>query len=271
MKNTPARFAVTIFCCLVFVTTYLCAQEVRLQYKFKAGDISRYKETTQNDITSDMMPNGGQKVFNDMYTTLKVDTVIADGSAEIIQTIDSVNTLLNGQPFSNPQTQVLVGLPVKITMTATGKVLDAQPTGDTTNAAVKTAVGILRKQLMTQPSYPATILTLNVPWIDSTTFTQETQMGPITTNIKYLTKFTGVDTISNIAVKVLERTVGVTGDIGDRAGTLKGAGRGNILFSDILGKEIKSTMTLDESMDMVTPQGPFSMAMKISTKRELLK
>lgn len=261
----------TLFCSFLLVTAVLYGQDVRLQYKFKAGDVNRYKETTQNDMTSAMMPAGGQKVFNEMYTTQIVDKVHPDGSAEVIQTIDSVNTLLNGQPFSNPQTSALVGLPVRITMAATGKMLDVQPASDTADAAMQKAVEILRQQLMNQPSYPAGTLTMNVPWLDSASFSQTTQMGLITSNIKYTTKFTGVDTIAGTNVKLLERTVDINGDIGDNAGALKGTGKGNIYFSDILGKEFMSTMTLDESIDMVTPQGPFSMAMKISTKRELLK
>ena len=261
--------ATCIFPC--FVTVSLLGQEVHLQYKFKSGDINRYKETTENDMSSDMMPAGGQKVFNETYSTQKVEKVNADGSAVVIQTIDSVNTIVNDQPFSNPQTTALIGLPVRITVAATGKMLEIQPADDSADTSAKEAVEILRKQLSTQPSYPTATLTKNVPWEDSATFSQTTQLGLITSHIKYFTELVGVDTISNTDVKVLQRTVSIAGEIGDGAGTLKGSGKGNIYFSDVLGKEIVSTMNMEESIDVVTPQGPFSMAMKISTKRELLR
>ena len=271
MKHRPVRTLGTLICALLLWTSVLAAQAVRLEYKFNTGDVNRYKETTQNDMTSDMMPAGGQKVFNEMYTTQKVDKVNADGSAELIQTIDSVNTLFNGQPFSNPQTSSLVGLPIRVSMATTGKVLDARPMSDTADATVIQAVDILRKQLMTQPSYPATAIKMDETWADSATFSQATQMGTITTNIRYSTKLTGSDRKLDTDVKVLERTIDVSGDLSGGAGSLKGNGKGNIYFSDFLGKEIMSTMAIEQTMDMVTPQGPFSMKMKISTKRELLK
>jgi hypothetical protein len=271
MIHRSARILGILFCFFLLWTAIGHAQQVHLVYKFKVGDINRYEETTQSDMTSDMMPAGGQKVFNEMYTTQKVETVNADGSAEIIRTIDSVNTLLNGQPFSNPQTRSLVGLPMRVTVATTGKMLDARPVRDTADATVNQAVDILRKQLLADPGYPATTIILNEPWQDSTSFSQASQMGSITTNIKYSTRLTGVDKISDIDVNVLERTVDVSGQIGDSVGTLKGNGKGNIYFSGILGKETMSTMTIDQTMNMLTPQGPFSMTMKISTKRELLK
>jgi hypothetical protein len=261
----------TLVSSLLLWTSILTAQEVRLEYKFKVGDVNRYKETTQNDMTSDMMPAGGQKVFNEMYTTQKVDKVNADGSALLIQTIDSVNTLFNGQPFSNPRTSSLVGLPIRVTMATTGKVLDAQPMSDTADATVVQAVDILRKQLMTQAGYPVTAIKMDETWQDSASLSQATQMGTITTTIRYSTKLTGSDRMLDTDVKVLERTVDLSGELGGGAGTIKGNGKGNIYFSDALGREILSTMTIDQTMDMVTPQGPFSMNMKISTKRELLK
>jgi len=271
MTKQALQRMIAAFCVLSFFAVPLSAQEVRLQYKFKTGDVSRYKETTENDMTSDMMPAGGQKVFNEMYSTQRVEKVNNDGSAEVVQTIDSVNTLLNDQPFNNPQTTALVGLPVRITVAATGKMLDIRPISDSASESEKAAVEILRKQLATQPSYPATALALNVPWEDSVTFSQATQMGSITSNIRYSTKLVGEDTVASNDVKVLERSVTIAGEIGDGAGTLKGSGRGNIYFSDVLGKEIMSTMLLDESIAMDTPQGPFSMAMKVSTKKELLR
>jgi len=271
MNSQVVRGLQPLLCTLLLWTTVLSAQEVRLEYKFRIGEVNRYKETTQNDITSDMMTTGGQKVFNEIYTTQKVVEVNPDGSAEVIQTIDSVHTLFNGQPYSNPQTAILVGLPVRVTVTATGKILDAQSTGDTSDATAKDAVDVLRRQLMTQPSYPSTAITMNKPWDDSATFSQATQIGTITSNIRYSTTLTGSDRIRDTEVKVLERTVDVSGTISNDAGRLKGTGNGNIYFSDVLGKEIRSTLTIQQTMDMVTPQGSLKMDMKISTTRELLK
>jgi hypothetical protein len=271
MKHHYGFSVGTLFCSLMICSAVLSAQEVRLAYKFKVGDVSRYKETTQNDMNSDMMPAGGQKVFNEMYTTQKVDKVNTDGSADVIQTVDSVNTLLNGQPFSNPQTMVLVGLPVRVTVAANGKVLDARPVSDTADATVVQAVDILRKQLMTQACYPETAVAVNNLWWDSATYSQSTQMGTITSTIRYSTKLAGSDRVLDTDVRVLERTMDVSGELGNGTGTLKGNGKGNVYFSDTLGKEIMSTMAIEQTMDMVTPQGPFNMSMKISTRRELLK
>jgi hypothetical protein len=271
MKLQPFRISAFLFCAIALSTANLIAQEVRLAHKFKVSDVNRYKETTQNDMTSDMMPGGGQKVFNETYTTQRVDKVNADGSAELIQTIDSANTTLNGQPFNNPQTAALIGLHVRINVAPTGKVLDARPMSDTVDTAVKQAVEILRQQLMTQASYPVGAVRMSESWRDSASFSQPTQMGTITSNIKYSTKLTGSDRILENDVKVLERTMDMTGELGEGAGSLKGSGKGNIYFSVALGKEIMSTMAMTQSMDMVTPQGPFSMNMKITTRRELLK
>ena len=206
-----------------------------------------------------------------MYTTQKVVKVNADASAEVIQTIDSVNTLLNGQPFSNPQTSTLVGVPVRVSIAATGKVLDAQPITDTVAASVKQSVGFMRKQLMTQASFPATAVKLNQTWHDSSTYSQPSQMGTITSTIIFSTKLTGSDKIEDTDVKVLERTMEMSGQISEGGGTLKGSGKGNVYFSETLGKDLKSNLEMTQTMDMVTPQGPFAMNMKISTKKELLK
>lgn len=270
--NLPAvRITGIVLSSIVMFAANAYAQETRLQYKFTKGDVIRYREITQNDMSSDMMPAGGQKVYNEMFTSQTVQSVHPDGSAEIIQTIDSISTLLNGQQLSNPQTALLVHLPVRITVATTGKIRNVRPASDSADAAIKAAVEILRNQLMNQPSYPEKSVTPYVPWVDSATFSQASQMGLVQSNIKYTTMLQGVDTVAGTIVKVLERSVDVSGDIGDNAGTLKGTGTGNVYFSAELGKEIMSTMTLNQSIDMVTPQGPMSVAMKISTKRELLK
>jgi len=112
---------------------------------------------------------------------------------------------------------------------------------------------------------------MNAPWQDSVSFSQPTQMGAINTTIRYSTSLTGSDTVSDTDVKVLERTIDLSGELGQGAGTLKGNGKGNIYFSDVIGKEIMSTMTIEQTLDVTTAQGPVSMSMKISTRRELLK
>ncbi|HEY6951205.1 MAG TPA: hypothetical protein VI758_02290, partial [Bacteroidota bacterium] len=181
MTNKNQLIVPFLFLSVLFLVATASAQDVRLAYKFTVGEVNRYKETTQNEITSDMMPGGGQKVFNEMYTTQKTVKLNTDGSAELIHTIDSVNTTVNGQVYDNPQTKGLIGLPMRITVAATGKVLDVQPVNDSVDAATKQAVDVLRKQLMAQTGYPPRTVRINESWDDSINVSQETQMGALTT------------------------------------------------------------------------------------------
>ncbi|HEY6953134.1 MAG TPA: hypothetical protein VI758_12070, partial [Bacteroidota bacterium] len=88
---------------------------------------------------------------------------------------------------------------------------------------------------------------------------------------RYTTRVAGSDTVLNTVVRVMDRAVRITGAIEGGNGSLKGGGNGRTYFSTVLGKEIRSTMNMDQTMDMNTPQGPFSMKMKVSTSRELMK
>lgn len=263
MNFLSARRLLAFLSLVLLLTLSADCQQVLLKYKFKAGDVSRYKETTHNEVTSEALPNGTQKVLSQMYSTQKVKKVNTDGTAQLVRTLDSANTLLNGQPFDNPQTRTLVGIPIIVTVARTGN--------DFVDATVKQAIATFRQQVMTQPSFPKTAIAMNRPWHDSASYSQESPTGNISTEIRFSTKLTGVDKISGLNAKVLERTLELSGTIGNGTGTFKGTGKGNVYFSDILAKEILSTITIDQSMEMVTPQGPMSTTMQVTSKKELLR
>ena len=248
----------------------LLAQDVKLEYKFKVGDVDRYKETTLNNMTSDMIP-GGQKVSSEMYVTQKVDKVNPDGSAELLRTIDSVVTMMNDQPMPSQQVKPLIGIPLRVTIQKNGKVLDVKPVNAATDEALNKMIDAMQKQLMVQPGFPSRALKMKETWKDSSKISQETPMGTMVTDMKTTTTLIGFDKILGYDVAVLKVSVEVAGELGVGMGYINGTGRGNSFFSDVAGKEIRSFVDMEQNMDLSTPQGSTTVNMKISQKKEIIK
>ncbi len=218
-----------------------------------------------------MMPGGSQTFTNDTYSSQKIQQVGSDGSAEMLRTIDSTISIMNGQPFRNPRTQGAIGFPLKVRVASTGKVMAVQSIKDSLDEAAKAVFEALRSQLMSQPSFPARPVGINDSWQDSTKITQQTQMGPLNTVIRYSTTLTGVDTVSGIKVWALKMNISLAGGIEGGSGAVQGSGSGYVYFSTDLGKEIRSTLNIDQTMDINSPQGSMTMTMKTTTTRELIQ
>ena len=222
-------------------------------------------------MSSEAMPGGSQTFTNETFSTQKTDKVNSDGGAEIVRTIDSTSSTMNGKQFENPRTQGATGFPLRVKVSSTGKVLEVQAVKDSLDETSKAILEAFRSQLMSQPSFPATPVTINASWHDSTTLIQQTQMGTLTTEIKYSTALVGSDTIAGVKVRVLKMNMSLSGAIEGGAGTISGTGGGNVYFSDESGKEMKSTLDVDQTMNMNSPRGSMTMTMKTTTTRELMK
>jgi len=118
--------------------------QTTLRWKFKEGDIHHYqlKQTTKNTATVQGQEIG-TTITQDLEMTWKVESVESDGTAKVAQTIDRIQIRLDS-PFAQvaydsaaeeePQgpaaavaqvVNAMVGMPVTLTMTNRGEVLDA--------------------------------------------------------------------------------------------------------------------------------------------------
>ncbi|HTP13222.1 MAG TPA: hypothetical protein VMM37_06310, partial [Bacteroidota bacterium] len=91
------------------------------------------------------------------------------------------------------------------------------------------------------------------------------------TSIRYSTTLAGSDTVSGKPVWVLRTHIRLVGSIEGGAGTVDGNGDGFVYFSGVLGKEIRSSLEINQTMNVNSPQGAVSMTMKTTTTRELLR
>lgn len=157
MKTRQRTTTIAALCLMLWGSQSVFTQDVKLEYKFKVGEVDRYKETSLNNMTSDMIP-GGQKISSEMYVTQKVDKVNPDGSAELLRTIDSTVTMMNDQPMQNQQVKPLIGIPLRLTIQKNGKVLDVKPVNEVTDESLSKMIDAMKKQLMVQPGFPARAL-----------------------------------------------------------------------------------------------------------------
>ena len=222
-------------------------------------------------MSAEMMPGGSQTFTNETCSTQRIDKVNPDGSAELIRTIDSTNSTMNGQPFENPRASSAIGFPLRVKLSPTGKVFAVLSLKDSLDEAATMIFEAFRSQLMSQPGLPAKPVRMNESWQDSSRMTQQTQIGSLTTEIKYVTILKGTDTISAAPVLVLNMKMSLSGSISGGAGTINGTGDGVTYFSRDLGKEIRSVLNIDQTMDMNSPQGSMTMNMKTTTTKELLR
>jgi hypothetical protein len=271
MKNQVVRIlAVSIWVLTLGVATVL-AQSVTLVCKFIVGNVDRYKETSRTVMSAETMPGGSQVFTNETYSSQKAEKVNSDGGAELIRTIDSTSSTMNGKAFENPGTKGAIGFPLRVKVASTGKVLDVQSVKDSLDQTASAVLETFRSQLMSQPSFSPKPVRINDSWQDSSRITQQTQMGALTTLIKYSTTFTGSDTVSNLRVWVLKMTINLSGSIEGGGGTVDGTGEGSLYFSGEQGREIKSVLDINQTMNVNSPQGSMTMAMKTTTTRELIK
>jgi hypothetical protein len=256
----------------VALSISLFSQDIRLEYKFKLGEIDRYKESTSSSMTGEGLPGGTRKSVTEMFVSQMTDKINPDGSAEIIRTIDSATTTLDEKPIPNPpQTKALIGLPMKVILTKYGKVLDVSAGKDITDELTKQIVEGSRKQLLASSGFPSKALKLKESWKDSAKVSMETQNGLMTTELKTTTSLIGFDKVLGYDVAVLKVAMEITGELGAGMGYIKGTGRGNTFFSDITGKEIRRFIDMDQTVDMNTPQGSMTLTIKASQKKELIK
>jgi hypothetical protein len=271
MKSRVSQILTRPICILLVGTGTVYSQNITLVYKFRMSEIDRYKESSRTVMSSETMPGGSQVFTNETYTSQRVEKVNSDGSTELIRTVDSTNSTMNGMPFENPATKGALGFPLRVKVASTGKVLDVQSAKDSLDETATAVLEAFRGQLMSQPSYPQKPVNIDDGWLDSTRITQKTQMGVLTTLIKYSTTLTGSDTIAGVRVWVLKMSISLSGSIEGGAGTVDGTGEGTVYFSGDLGKEVKSILDINQSMNVNGPQGSMSMTMKTTTTRELMK
>lgn len=246
------------------------AQNIILKYKFTPGGLDRYKETSQMVMSSEMMPGGHQTFINESYISQKTESVNADGVGMILRVIDSTNSTMNGQPFENPATRGALGFPLRVRVAPTGRVLDVESLKDNLDQAARAVLEAFRSQLVSQPSFPPGSVRLKDSWQDSSEVTQQTQMGTLATSIRYSTTLTGSDSVSGRLVWVLKTHIRLIGSIEGGVGSVDGTGDGYVYFSGDLGKEIRSSLEINQTLNVNSPQGAVSMTMKTTTTRELL-
>ncbi len=158
-----------------------------------------------------------------------------------------------------------------MTVAPTGKVLEVASVKDSLDQAAGAVLEAFRSQLISQPGFPSKPVHINDSWLDSSEVSQQTQMGTLSTSIRYSTTLTGSDSVSGKPVWVLKMHIHLAGSIEGGAGSVDGAGDGFVYFSGDSGKEIRSHLEINQTMNVNAPQGAMSMTMKTTTARELLK
>ncbi len=258
-------------CILLSCVGTLGAQNVLLAYKFKPGDRDRYKETSMMVMSSEMMPGASQIFTNETYTSQKTETVSPEGVGTIIRVIDSTTSTMNGRPFENPTTKGAIGFPLRVKVAPTGKILSVEAVNDNLDQAARAVLEAFRSQLISQPGFPTTPVRPGDVWQDSSQVTQQTQMGMLTTSIRYSTTLAGTDSVAQLPVWVLKMSINLSGSIEGGAGTVEGKGEGDVYFSNDLGREVKSILVINQAMKVNSPQGSMTMTMKTTTTREIMR
>jgi hypothetical protein len=261
----------TLALLLVLFVVGASAQEVTLRYTFKKGETIRTKESMTQTVSSEAMPGGGQVVKSTRYTSLKVNGIGADGTADVVRSTDSSTMLLNDKPFTNPQATMAEKIAFKIKIDRSGKIIEAAPVEAPTDPMGKQMTDGMASGFKNAPGLPGKPVKVGDTWDDEMTTNQPTQSGMLTIHMKMKTKLEKLSTQDGIDVAILQVTGTLSGELGAGMGTISGTISGSRNFAYKAGYELGSTLNTDQTMDITTPQGNMMMTTKMKQVKERMK
>lgn len=255
---------------LIAAVTLASAQDVTLKYKFTKGSVLRYKEAVTQSSQSEAMP-GGQQLRMTRYTRMTVENTTADGKGTVVTSTDSSSTLMNDKPFSNPQVAAMEKYAYRLTIDATGKVLDAVVSEEPKDDAAKKLTTARAAQFKNESGFPAKALKVGETWDNSSTVNQDMQMGKMTVTTKTTMTYTGMEKVDGVDAAVIAVAGTISGEIGAGMGVISGRVIGKRYFAVKEGYELKVTADVEQSFDIQTPQGSMVVNQKMTQLKEKMK
>ena len=178
---------------------------------------------------------------------------------------------LNDKPFTNPQASMTEKVPFRLTMDQYGKVLEAVPVQEPTDAIGKQMTEAMSAQFKNSPGMPGRSVKVGETWDDQMVTNQPTQGGMLTITVKLKTKLEKLTKQGDVDVAILQVNGTLSGELGAGMGTITGTVAGSRTFAYKAGYELGSSIDTDQTMDIQTPQGNMMMQTKMKQVRERIK
>jgi len=261
----------------LFTVEFCWGQEYKLEYKFTKGELLRYKQTTQ--ISKQMIqppahtdPRLGlkQEEVKTEYYSLKVEEVNSDGTADAIRTQDSVITKVNLKRVLHPPEEAMNGFPLFIKISTIGTCTEIRPAKELP-PELKPNFESIKQFLRNQQGLPAKTIKVGDSWENSWLISFGMSSGNADVTLIIKSTLVGFEKYMGLDCAKIQDSGALTGTTKQGEYTLNGKIQGAKFFAHELGKLIKQSFELDQTVIATTSYGNLESRMKMVTTQELLK
>lgn len=237
--------------------------DTSLVFKFKPGDVTRYKHSATVEMRSATLPDGKAVVTEEYIETSKVLSVRADGGAELKTVMSSFVQKANGE--KTPVTRsMLSGLtpdtPMIYQVARNGRVLDGRVEGELSLADKIKTEAALRDMKDHGLRLPEGSLRMGESWKNEEIISNKIP-GMGTMDTKLTTTYTlssREDVLGFPCVKILAAGSG-SGSLGDGRASHELKVKGTLWFAPGKGDMIRMVTEHADTMKVTGPNGPLQM------------
>jgi hypothetical protein len=246
-----------------------------LAFKFKAGDISRYRNTVTMELRGTAVPQGRVEIQEEFIETAKVLSAQADGSAEVMTTVSSFVQKANGEKTpatGSILTEIPQDTPILHTITKSGMILKSKPGKDLTLADKVKVEAALRNMKDRGIKLPAKALQMGESWKNEETLSTKLQgLGVMDTRLTMQYTLAAEEAVLGLrCVRILVEGSGV-GTLPEGKGDNRIKFNGTLWFAPEKGDLIKVVMQDTEKLKVVGPNGPVEMSTTAVITTELMR
>jgi hypothetical protein len=245
-----------------------------LAFKFKRGDVTKYRNTVNVNILSATLPGGKMVVTEVYFETNKVLSVYADGGAQVESLISSFVQKANGektQATRSMQTGIPQDIPIIHEVSKDGRILNSRLGKPLTLADQIKTEAALRNMKNRGVKLPEKTLQMGESWTSEDIMSNKIPgLGILDTKLTMHHTLSSEETVLGFpCVKILLEG-SATGTLAEGKGGSELKLKGALWFAPDKGDLIKMRTEHTEKLKFAGPEGPIQMETAAVVSTELL-
>lgn len=261
-----------LFLVLASPASYLQAQDVKFEYQFKPGDLTKTKLTQRTKISGEPLRGRSFDVVLEQFSSEQVEAVNEQGIVNSIVNQDSVYATFNGQALEHPGAEKLNGIQYRVKRTKGGKCLEKTPVKELP-ADLKLNLDIEQQECKNDQGFPEKTMKVGESWTEEKAFSLDLGGVKFDYTVSINNKFLGFDRRDGYDCAVFRQNATMNGALNfeEGTGTVTGTGKGTRFFAVSIGKDIMSFMDITASREIESARGKETVRIVLNYRNEIRK